>query len=570
MMKKLFYIICLLTLSVSLTAEQRKDWGRVSASLESMNHFYVEDPANDFFPLTGSNPQFRYLNGSRYASNNYLKVDYYKGRISAGLQLEGYFPATVGYPIAESMLSLSNLYVSWTDRDYSVTVGTFYDQLGSGLLFRSWEDRPLGLNNAVLGARATYSFRDILDVKVFGGVPRMGKVSVGTHNTHVVKTPVFGLGLTDTVLAAADMGLSLSECLGWDRVLLSLEGSVLYKYEQMSEYLLSQGFRTHNTGWSGRVNLDVDGFYFKGEYVDAGVQDHLSTYARRANAQLLELGYNAGGLGLSMSARRLFNMNQKIYTCSPDGYVVYDYYNPSVNVLSYCPALCTQYTYMLANLLPYTPLTDGEAGGQIDAFYNFRRGTKFGGKRGMKVHANLSAYFSLNEKGGFAGGQTRMWDFSADVEKQWTKKFKMMLMYSLQDHRRHQIGSVVTDAGLKSDYLEVGLSHTVVADLLYKWTSKFSTRLELQYLATEGYQKDWMAALLEVNFAPSWSVYASDMYNHGSTQMHYYNAGVSYAWKWIRVAAGYGRYRAGFICSGGVCRPIPAYTGASLTLTASF
>lgn len=237
-MKKLFYILCLMTVSVSLMAEQRKDWGRVSASLESMNHFYVEDPANDFFPLTGSNPQFRYLNGSRYASNNYLKVDYYKGRISAGLQLEGYFPATVGYPIAESMLSLSNLYVSWTDRDYSVTVGTFYDQLGSGLLFRSWEDRPLGLNNAVLGARATYSFRDILDVKVFGGVPRMGKVSVGTHNTHVVKTPVFGLGLTDTVLAAADMGLSLSECLGWDRVLLSLEGSVLYKYEQMSEYLL--------------------------------------------------------------------------------------------------------------------------------------------------------------------------------------------------------------------------------------------------------------------------------------------------------------------------------------------
>jgi hypothetical protein len=149
-------------------------------------------------------------------------------------------------------------------------------------------------------------------------------------------------------------------------------------------------------------------------------------------------------------------------------------------------------------------------------------------------------------------------DFSADVEKQWSKKFKTVLLYSLQDYNKDEDG------------VHIGMSHTVVADLLYKWTSRFSTRVELQYLASKEYQKDWMAALLEVSFAPSWSVFASDMYNHGSSKMHYYNAGVSYAYQWLRVAAGYGRYRAGYICSGGVCRQIPAYTGANLTLTASF
>jgi hypothetical protein len=82
--------------------------------------------------------------------------------------------------------------------------------------------------------------------------------------------------------------------------------------------------------------------------------------------------------------------------------------------------------------------------------------------------------------------------------------------------------------------------------------------------------KDWMAALLEVNFAPHWSVYASDMYNHGSTNVHYYNAGVSYTRSRTRLALGYGRYRDGYICSGGVCKPIPAYTGANLSLTMSF
>ena len=172
----------------------------------------------------------------------------------------------------------------------------------------------------------------------------------------------------------------------------------------------------------------------------------------------------------------------------------------------------------------------------------------------MRVHANVATYYTLDTEGGFDLSKLKFLDFSADIEKQWTKKFKSTLMYSLQDYHKDNIG----------------MSHTIVADLLYKWTPVFSTRLELQYLTTKDYQKDWMAALLEVSFAPSWSIFASDMYNHGSTKMHYYNAGVSYSYKWVRVAAGYGRYRAGFICSGGVCRQLPAYTGANLTLTASF
>jgi hypothetical protein len=136
-------------------------------------------------------------------------------------------------------------------------------------------------------------------------------------------------------------------------------------------------------------------------------------------------------------------------------------------------------------------------------------------------------------------------------------------MYSMQDYNKHAKNS----AGYE---VYVGLSHIFVADLLYKWTQKFSTRLELQYLASKDYQKDWMAALLEVSFAPHWSVFASDMYNHGDTGLHYYNAGVSYAKGRTRLAVGYGRYKDGFICSGGVCRQIPQYTGANFSITTSF
>lgn len=549
-MKKLLYIV-LLSFSVSVAAEE-KDWGRVSASLESLNHVYVDDAANNFMPVSGIDQNLNYLKGGRYATNNYLKVDYYKGRISAGMQLEGYFPTTIGYPIAQNKLFLSNLYVGWTDDSYSVTAGTFYEQLGSGLLFRSWEDRALGLNNAVMGLRGSYS-SDFFSVRAFAGLPRLDKLQVMTDNGF------FGFGLADdVVIAAADASVSISDCFSWNDISLSLEGSVLYKHEELMAMPMSKGCKEDNIGWSGRLNAGFDGFYLKGEYVGAGVQYiNPFTDAQRGDAQLLELGYNKRGLGVSLTGRRLFRINQQIYTGAYD-------YDGSANIMSYAPAMCTQYTYMLTTLVPYSipettnALKSGEFGAQLDAFYNFRRGTKIGGKRGMKVHANFSTYYSLDVEGHVKNGEFLFRDFSIDVERQWSKQFKTTFLYSYQDYNHHENG------------IYVGESHTVVADLLYKWTSKFSTRLELQYLISDEYQKDWMAALLEISLAPHWSIYASDMYNHGSTGMHYYNAGLSYAYRWIRVAAGYGRYRAGYICSGGVCRQIPAYTGANITLTASF
>jgi hypothetical protein len=177
----------------------------------------------------------------------------------------------------------------------------------------------------------------------------------------------------------------------------------------------------------------------------------------------------------------------------------------------------------------------------------------------MKIHANFSTYYSIKRPEDTKSVMLFR-DFSFDIEKQWGRKFKTTLLYSMQNYNKTSVES--------GKY--IGLSHIVVADILYKFTSRFSTRMELQYLATKYDRKDWMAALLEVNLAPHWSIFASDMYNHGETKKHYYNAGVSFAMNHLRIAAGYGRYKAGFICSGGVCREIPQYTGANLSLTASF
>ena len=518
------------------------DKGYLTGRFETNTNYYANDGKTNATVPDG-----------HFGSNNYLKLDYYKSKFAIGVQLEAYAPALVGYPNELEKAKLTNYYVSWTDDDFSITAGSFYEQFGSGLLFRAWEDRALGLNNAIMGARFTYNYKDLVSVKAIWGMPR------------------FGMEYSDTQVRGADISFSLSNLLKWQKTSLSLEASALNRtFKEIPVDLEEEGGKSYNNGFSGRINLERSGFSMKAEYVDAGnkfyenprygssEQEENFFLKKRGNAQLLELGYNRNGLGINLTGRRLEWMDNKIL-----------YGNGSTsNLINYVPAMCTQYTYMLTTLHPYTSMTSwlsgnhissGEMGAQLDVYYNFKRGTAIGGKRGMKVHANFSTYYTLDEEKSLKADQMLFRDFSIDIEKQWSRDFKMLFLYSAQEKS--------TSYGANKNTM---VQNIFVTDMQYKFTPKLSARMELQYLLTHEEEKDWMAALLEINFAPKWSIYGSDMYNHGSTKIHYYNAGVSYAKSRTRVALSYGRFKAGYICSGGVCRTIPAYTGANLSITTSF
>ena len=542
-MKKLTILFVLSLLSVSAFAEQRegeKTKGRLTGSFETNSIFYVEDAKSGAIT-----PQ------DNFGSNNYLKLDYYHGKFSAGIQGEAYMPVLQGYPTDLTKVALTNYYAQWVDDSFSVTAGTFYEQFGSGLLFRAYEDRTLGMNNALTGARFTYNYKDIVALKAIWGMPRLG------------------MKFTDTQVRGGDISFAISNLAGWKSVVLAVEGSVINRYEAISADLKEEGGKPSSTGFSGRVNFEHKGFVVRGEYIDAGerhypngaydgVNDPRIDLIKNGNAQLLELGYSGHGLGVNVTARRLEYMDMPTV-----------YRNTSTaNALNYIPALTAQYSYLLMNLNPYivqpstllgSYIAPGEIGGQVDIYYNVARRTKLGGKRGMKLGLNYSTYWSLAADRSAKADNLLWQSINFTLEKQITRKFKLNFLYSFQEYN---------DSHGVNNY--TWKSNIFVADMLYKWTPTLSTRLELQYLLSKDDDKDWMAALAEVNFAPHWSLYVSDMYNHGKTNLHYYNAGVSYTKSRTRIQLSYGRNRAGVVCSGGVCRNIPAYTGANLMITTSF
>lgn len=514
------------------TEKKKKNWGKLSGSFETNTIYYVKD--NE----TGAK-----VPADNYGSNNYLKLDYTYGKFTAGIQAEYYPQVLQGYEEALKGFGLTGKYVEWNDKNFSITLGDYYEQFGSGLLFRSWEDRTLGLNNSIGGARIKFNIKDYVSAKIIYGFPR-------DYMNYYSKTQIFGLDLSVNLSNIFKMNPNHS---------LTIEGSALERLENSipSDYkVLNLGLKKGNFSYSARLNYQYKNFSVKGEYVDKGEDLYLSPKTsnfelKSGNAQLVEANYSSGGLAISGMFRRLENMQNQIYRTTSTAL--------PANTLNYIPAMVPQHIYMLAVLNPYNPYVQGEMGGQLDVFYNFKKGSVIGGKRGLKVHGNISYFNALGSALHVDGNKFLYRDITFDVDKTWNSKWKTIFFMSIQEYSPSHGESALTEA-----------QNVFVADVTYKIKPKISLRAELQYLYSEELKKDWMAALLELNFAPKWSVFVSDMYNHGDTKLHYYSAGASFTYSGLRAAITYGRNREGMVCSGGVCRYQPAYTGGNLSLTYLF
>jgi hypothetical protein len=117
-------------------------------------------------------------------------------------------------------------------------------------------------------------------------------------------------------------------------------------------------------------------------------------------------------------------------------------------------------------------------------------------------------------------------------------------------------------------------AHIGVLDGLYKVSRKHSIRTELQHMWTEQDQGNWAFAMVEYGYSPHWFVTILNQYNYGNPsailRLNYPTAQVAYVNNATRVSLAYGRQRAGIFCVGGVCRPVPAANGATISITSSF
>ena len=536
----------------------------LSIGLESNTVWYNDDnETGDFFD-TANNDSDKHIR-----SNSYLKIDYnFLENLTASVQIESYEPfALLNYSKNYEGTNLGIYSLNYRDSKLNITAGHFYSQFGSGLILRNWEDRQLGINNALQGGKIVYDPFSFISLTALYGKQRVGfTTSAGEiygFNSEIDAASIFNFKNT-----SLDIGLS-------------------YVGRKEETTFLEPSFNELTNSLSGRIDYYHNNFYSNAEYVikseDAIKQGgQLSNrLVKPGNALLFNTGYSKRGFGIDATFRRLENMN--FFSERNDAGNVFN--ESSIN---YIPGLTKQHDYLLTNIFVYQAQSvvnldtsqSGEIGGQIDLFYKIKKETFLGGKYGTKFALNFSYWAGLegnytqdnpdagilpNYEVNLLGfGDKYFSDFSIEIRKKWTPKWRSIFYFVNQSYNK----KVIEGSGIMIN------SNIGVIESTHKLSNGKSLRLEIQKLNSDSTKHDWTGGTIEYNINSKFSVYVNDIYNNGSDsnteKTHFFNLGGSYTKGATRLGLNYGRQRAGLLCVGGVCRFVAEATGLTANLTMSF
>ena len=516
-------------------------------------------------------------------TNTYAEVGLTSKHIEAGVRAEYLEHPLPGFDDPRfNGWGVSNIYVKALGNGFDVTVGDFYDQFGSGFVFRTYEERSLGIDNSIRGARLNVSAVKGANLKLLGGVQRC-----------------FWDWDTDAWLGGADLELNMEQYfkgLADKNITWMIGGSYLMKHENEEDvlvpgtnYKLNMDPMVHTFGV--RTRLQAGPYSFMAEYAwktQDPSKDNDYIY-RNGSAVMVSASYSKKGLSALVQAKRSENMSNRMKR----GFVSVLGGNCRLN---HMPAFSYQHTYALPALYPYaTQDADGEWAFQGEFGYTFKRRTALGGKYGTKLKVNFSYIRGIdktptesliegvNSTMGTDGYHSKFFgfggvyykDINVQLEKKLSKSFKLNLMYMNQLYNK----TVVEGEG------GVVKSNIFVAEGKYQFSPKMTLRGEAQYLQTKQDQGDWYYGLLELSVLPYLMFTISDQYNanvpyytenkqvddsKGTHSQHYLLGSVTATYKAHRLQLSYGKTRAGYNCSGGVCRFVPASSGLTVSYNYNF
>ena len=547
-MKKLL-VLQLFLLTILIQAQKNDN---LTVGFESNSQYYVDDEKTGDF-----------TEKNRFRSNNYLKIDYSISNFSFGIQAEGYEPMSLlNYSPDFDKSTIALYYAKYTSKKIEATAGYFYEQYGSGLILRSWEDRQLGINNALRGGRIRFYATENITFSALYGNQRSGfDISDGS---------IYGFNSEFNIS-------SILKVSSWN-----LDLGISYVGRKEINDNTDFNFNDLTNAVSSRLNFASNNFYSSAEFVsksnDAIIIFDVIRNKKQGSAFLFDIGYGKKGFGINANFRRIENM-----TFYSERNATGNTFNQ--NIINYIPALTKQHDYLLTNIYVYQAqpqvsfqdfslLKIGEIGGQVDLFYSLKKKTTLGGKYGTKIALNMSYWAGLSGDFDYLNfeydsdllkfGKKYFSDISMEIRKKWSGDWSSVFYYVNQYYNKRYI----------EETFGIVKSNIFVSESTYKMGSGKSLRFEAQHLWSKDDRKNWVGGTLEFNLNPKVAMYVNDIFNYGNDneakRIHYYNFGGSYTLGPQRFALNYGRQRGGLICIGGVCRFVPESTGVTANIVLSF
>ncbi|MEZ7887620.1 MAG: DUF6029 family protein [Flavobacteriales bacterium] len=557
-MKK--YILSLIAVCSCLTfiAQEQDDELQISGNFQVLAQSYNEDSL-----IRADVPD------ELMTLNSFANIIARKGNFQAGLRYESYLPSQLGYPTNFKGSGIGYRFASFKDDGIAITVGNFYEQFGNGLTLRSFEDRNLGLENALDGVRVV-----IEPIKGFTVKGVYGKMRLD-FDGRIINSEGFVRGV--------DGELSLNEAIsGWEdkKTKITLGASFVSKFQADDRLDLNLPENVGN--YSGRINVIHGNWRMMGEVAEK-INDPSADNAFIFNKGIAILGnltYSQKGFAISGDVKYIDNYSYRADRALQG-------IAPFINFM---PALTKQHSYMLASqFYAYATQPTGEFAYMGEVSYKFKKDTPLGGKYGTQINLNYSRATGIEKNRASteeflengvtyesplfsSNGEVYFSDFNAEIKKKFSKKVKTKFTYFnfIYNNTINQGAPLLTGKQVKGNvYADV-----FVAEANIKTKSKQNLRIVAQGLRTNQHQGDWVSLVMEYTISPHWNFALLDNYNFGNkidaNQLHYPLGSLAYSEGSHRLSFEYGKRRAGLFCVGGVCRVVPASNGLTLTLTSSF
>ncbi|HLP96075.1 MAG TPA: DUF6029 family protein [Saprospiraceae bacterium] len=556
-MKQLTFTLSLLTVVFSAMAQNNS---HITGSLQANGNFFF---AADSVLGTAGIPQY---DNQKFGAETWLSLNYSNNGLDAGVRFDMFNNSNLLNPNASySDVGLGRWFIRKQIDKFDIAGGYLYDQIGSGIIYRSYEERTLMIDNALLGAQVGYRINDNWKVRAFTGrqkqqFSRYGTILRGGAIEGFIKpdstknfTLAPGAGIVGRTYTAETIDDAKFEVAGYFR-----NEQIELQYNTYAATIFNTLTAGDFTWYVEAAGKTKDVIYDPNAPRSILIGTEIDTVAgklvnREGYTVYTSLSYSKKGLGITLEAKRTkdFSFRQNPNALGIQG------------PINFLPPMAKQNTYRLT--ARFAPATQelGEQALQLDVRYKLNKklsvGLNFSDIQfldGTELYREITPEFTYKQK--------RKWQLIGGLQ---------ILKYNIFVYQG------------KDKYVD---ALTPYGEFLYKFSPRRSIRIEAQYLHTEDEFGSWVNGLVEVGLAPHWIFYASDMYKlkHGSLDpglspekakdkvkydgTHFPSLGVVYSRKSNRVSLAYVKQVEGINCAGGICRLEPAFHGVRLTLNSSF
>lgn len=538
MIKRILIAFC--TAGIMSAAGQ----GYFSGEFQSNVNVFVRDTT---IGAKGSN-----YDNLKSGTDNWFTLNYNNTKydLEASVRMDFFYNSILHTPtVPYTGFGLGRAHIKKRIKDFTVQAGYIYDQYGSGVAFRAYEERSLGIDNAVIGAKVDYNYKDKIRVKAFAGVQKWRFTfykpilkGINIDGDFAVKEKVFfqpGISFFNRTLDKESMDETVK---------------VIESYETEKRFVPKYNVFV----FSGYNTLRYKGFswYIEGAYkTKDAIRNAKDTLVNTdGNYFYTSVNYSKKGFGITAQFKRTENFTLRT----------------------------SQNERLLRGMLNFIPPVARQNSLRLPARYFAPslelRELAFGAEATIGLPKNGSMILNYSEIRDFILKETNnpypTFFREAFVEVILKPIKKMELDFGIQYVRYNKI-QYRQEPPADVDAI------TPFFELVYKFDRKKSIRTELQYQYVPKDYGQWIFALIEFNIAPRWSFAVSDMYLvkpnlHEYPQLqseisrHYYSAFVGFTHHSTKFTIAYVRQVEGIVCTGGVCRVEPAFNGLRMGITTTF